>query len=89
MQFAVFSPAFFFQGEDMNGTHPLGPVSVKGQSGKQAGPGPGPQPVPSHPIPPVDDPRVTEPRPEPITELPDKPPAQEPPELPPAPRRLI
>jgi DNA end-binding protein Ku len=53
--------------------------------------GPGrarPPAVASHPIPPVEDPRVTEPRPEPITELPDKPPAQEPPETPPAPKRL-
>jgi hypothetical protein len=31
----------------------------------------GPRPTPSHPIPPIEDPRVTEPRPEPITELPD------------------
>jgi hypothetical protein len=48
----------------------------------------GPRPTPSHPVPPIIDPGGIEPRPEPITELPDKPPAQEPPEMPPAPRRL-
>ena len=63
---------------------------MKPGTGRSAGRGPGgPRPVPSHPIPPVEDPNVTEPRPEPIEELPDHPPAQEPPETPPAPRRLI